>query len=70
MKISENDSYTDKSLEKVFMEYSRPLFNNVTAPSLYIAENVGNMYTPSLYAGLISLLIKYCNFYLAFFVKS
>lgn len=52
------DTYFDRDVEKAFMTYSLPLFKEKTEPSLYIAKNVGNMYTPSLYGGLVSYLIS------------
>lgn len=51
------DSYFDRDVEKMFMEYSKPIFMEKTKPSLFLANQVGNMYTPSVYSGLISLLI-------------
>lgn len=52
------NTYFDRDLEKAFMTYSESLFNEKTKPSLHIARNVGNMYTPSLYGGLVSYLIS------------
>ncbi|XP_028171447.1 hydroxymethylglutaryl-CoA synthase 1 [Ostrinia nubilalis] len=52
------ETYFDRDVEKAFMTYSETLFNEKTKPSLHIARNVGNMYTPSLYGGLLSYLIS------------
>ncbi|NP_001093297.1 3-hydroxy-3-methylglutaryl-CoA synthase [Bombyx mori] len=52
------DTYFDREVEKAFMTYSLSLFEEKTKPSLHIARNVGNMYTPSLYGGLVSYLIS------------
>lgn len=52
------DTYFDRDVEKAFMTYSQQLFDEKTKPSLHIARNVGNMYTPSLYGGLVSYLIS------------
>lgn len=52
------ETYFDRDVEKAFMKYSEPLFDEKTKPSLHIAKNVGNMYTPSLYGGLLSYLIS------------
>lgn len=52
------ETYFDRDVEKAFMAYSEELFNEKTKPSLHIARNVGNMYTPSLYGGLVSYLIS------------
>ena len=38
------------------MEASADIFRTKTEASLMLATNVGNMYTPSLYGGLISYL--------------
>jgi len=50
------ESYFDKDVEKAFMADSREIFLQKTKPSLNIATNVGNLYTPSLYGGLVSYL--------------
>ena len=60
--ISNDEVYNDakifKEVEKASIEVSEEVFKEKTLPSLQIATNVGNMYTPSLYASLCSLL---CN---------
>lgn len=43
------------------MEASKSMFEAKTLPSLLIAKRVGNMYTPSLYGCLASLLTR-CGF--------
>ncbi|XP_034177545.1 hydroxymethylglutaryl-CoA synthase [Osmia lignaria lignaria] len=52
------NSYFDRDIEKAFMNLSKADFNRKTQPSLLIASQVGNMYTPSVYSGLASLLIS------------
>ncbi|XP_014364599.2 hydroxymethylglutaryl-CoA synthase 1 [Papilio machaon] len=52
------ETYFDRDVEKAFMIYSEKLFNEKTKPSLHVAKNVGNMYTPSLYGGLVSYLVS------------
>lgn len=52
------NTYFDRDVEKAFMTYSNQLFEEKTKPSLYLARNVGNMYTPSLYGGLVSYLVS------------
>lgn len=52
------DTYFDRDVEKVFMALSKHDFERKTKPSLLIANQVGNMYTPSVYSGLVSLLIS------------
>ncbi|GAB6031624.1 Hydroxymethylglutaryl-CoA synthase, cytoplasmic [Chamberlinius hualienensis] len=56
--IKLEDSYFDRDIEKAFMDFSKDLFEVKTKHSLHIATHVGNMYTPSLYASLISYLIS------------
>ncbi|KAG7175189.1 Hydroxymethylglutaryl-CoA synthase, cytoplasmic-like [Homarus americanus] len=41
------DTYFDRDVEKTFMNYSEGIFQAKTKPSLVIATQVGNMYTPS-----------------------
>ncbi|KAG0719417.1 Hydroxymethylglutaryl-CoA synthase, cytoplasmic [Chionoecetes opilio] len=53
------DTYFDRDVEKAFMTHSQELFLSKTKPSLLIATQVGNMYTPSLYGGLASFIS--CN---------
>lgn len=50
---------TDKELERDLLEQSRELFNKTTLPGLYFSQNMGNMYTPSLYYSLFSFLSRY-----------
>ena len=57
--ISLEESYFNKDVEKAFMDLSKESFEKKTQPSLLIATNVGNMYTPSLYGGLVSLVCSH-----------
>jgi hydroxymethylglutaryl-CoA synthase len=50
------DTYFDRNVEKAFMTLSAKVFEAKTRPSLHVATNVGNMYTPSVYGGLVSYL--------------
>ncbi|XP_012268143.1 hydroxymethylglutaryl-CoA synthase 1 [Athalia rosae] len=52
------DTYFDRDVEKTFMTLSDDDFARKTKPSLLLANLVGNMYTPSVYSGLVSLLIS------------
>jgi len=52
------ESYFDRDIEKAFMTLSLPVFEAKTKVGLKIATNVGNMYTPSLYGGLVSYMIS------------
>ncbi|EFA06304.1 hydroxymethylglutaryl-CoA synthase 1 [Tribolium castaneum] len=56
VKLSE--SYFDRDVEKAFLNFTKDTFEAKTKPSLLIASQVGNMYTPSLYGGLVSLLLN------------
>lgn len=52
------ETYFDRDIEKAFMSQSNSAFTSKTQRSLFIANLVGNMYTPSVYSGLVSLLIQ------------
>ncbi|XP_017883083.1 hydroxymethylglutaryl-CoA synthase 1 [Ceratina calcarata] len=56
--IKLEDTYFDKEVEKAFLNVSKTDFQTKTQPSLMISSQVGNMYTPSVYTGLASLLIS------------
>lgn len=51
-------SYFDKEVETTLLSSSKHLYDRKTKPSLFIANQVGNMYTPSVYGGLVSYLIR------------
>jgi hydroxymethylglutaryl-CoA synthase len=57
-KLTNEESFVDKNLEKELVRLSEPLFKAKTFPSLAFAKEIGNMYTPSLYACLISHLLR------------
>lgn len=52
------ETYFDRDVEKAFLTVSKGDFEKKTKPTLFIANQVGNMYTPSVYSGLVSLLIS------------
>lgn len=52
------ESYFNKEIETLFMVESEKVFKTRTEPSLWLAKQVGNMYTPSLYGGLVSYLLS------------
>lgn len=56
--IKLEETYFDRDVEKTFLARSKEKFDQKTSPSLLIASQVGNMYTPSLYGGLVSLIIS------------
>lgn len=51
-------SYESRDLEKACLTSSKSVYANKVAPSTYIGKECGNMYCGSLYAGLLSLLVK------------
>lgn len=57
-KLTNEESFLDKDLEKELVRLSNPLFNKKTSPSLLFAREIGNMYTPSLYGCLASYLLS------------
>jgi len=54
-------SMNDKDLERELVEQSKELYEQKTLPGLYFSQNMGNMYTPSLYYSLFSFLISQPN---------
>ncbi|XP_037046869.1 hydroxymethylglutaryl-CoA synthase 1 [Bradysia coprophila] len=56
--IQLEDTYFDRDVEKAFMTQYNSVFEQKTKPSLLLANQVGNMYTPSVYSGLVSWLIN------------
>ena len=56
------DSSSPKTVQQPSKELqaaSKELFDSLTSPSLWLAREIGNMYTPSLYACLVSFLASY-----------
>lgn len=49
-------SYYDKDLERAMMQFTKDDYQKKVLPSLHAATNVGNMYTASMWAGLVSLI--------------
>lgn len=56
--IKLEETYSDRDVEKASVDSSEEVFALKTEKSLRIANQVGNMYTPSLYGGLISYLLS------------
>jgi len=52
------DTYFDRDVEKAFLAAYNDVYEQKTKRSLLLANQVGNMYTPSVYSGLVSLLIE------------
>lgn len=57
--LTHEETLSDKQLEKELVQISDAYFKAKTEPALLLAKEVGNMYTPSLYACLVSYLLKY-----------
>uniref|UniRef100_A0A673IAF1 Hydroxymethylglutaryl-CoA synthase n=1 Tax=Sinocyclocheilus rhinocerous TaxID=307959 RepID=A0A673IAF1_9TELE len=53
------DTYFDRDVEKTFMKASSEAFENKTKASLLISNQNGNMYTPSVYGCLASVLAQH-----------
>ncbi|GJD08074.1 Hydroxymethylglutaryl-CoA synthase A [Galdieria sulphuraria] len=54
--ISMEASYSDKDLEKAFVTLSKALYEEKCAPGTFLAKNIGNSYTASLYGNLACLI--------------
>ncbi|KAI8616457.1 hydroxymethylglutaryl-coenzyme A synthase C terminal-domain-containing protein [Chytriomyces sp. MP71] len=54
--LTRESTYTDKNVEKVFMEVVKAQQKAKVDPGLLASRNVGNMYCGSLYSGLVSVL--------------
>ena len=50
------DTYFNRDVEKAMMAASKATLQQKTQKSLHLANQVGNMYTPSVYGGLVSHL--------------
>lgn len=48
------ETINDREVERAFMQLSRKTFEQKTLPSLLLSNQVGNMYTPSLYSCVAS----------------
>jgi len=57
VKLSE--TYFNRDVEQAFVAATKSVFHQKTSPYLLLASQVGNMYTPSLYGGLTSYLIRF-----------
>lgn len=55
------DTYFDRDVEKAFMKASADLFEKKTKSSLLLSNQNGNMYTPSVYGCLASLIAQYVS---------
>ncbi|XP_044295314.1 hydroxymethylglutaryl-CoA synthase, mitochondrial isoform X2 [Varanus komodoensis] len=53
------ETYASKEVDKAFQKASQELFRQKTQPSLFLSARNGNMYTPSVYGCLASLLAQH-----------
>lgn len=56
--LANEETFFNKELERELMKLSEPLFKKKTLASLFLAKEIGNMYTPSLYGCLASHLLS------------
>lgn len=52
------ETYFDRDVEKAFMKASSALFEEKTSSSLLLSSQNGNMYAPSVYGCLASLIAQ------------
>lgn len=64
--VKAEDTYFDRDVEKAFMKASAEMFEMKTKASLLISNQNGNMYTPSVYGCLASILAQYVTLFYAF----
>lgn len=57
--VQPEDTYFDRDVEKAFMKASIDMFERKTKASLLISNQNGNMYTPSVYGCLASLIAQH-----------
>lgn len=56
--VKPEETYFDRDVEKAFMKASSALFEEKTSSSLLLSSQNGNMYTPSVYGCLASLMAQ------------
>ncbi|XP_029653500.1 hydroxymethylglutaryl-CoA synthase 1 [Octopus sinensis] len=56
-KIELESTYFNKQVESTFVKCSEKAFLQKTKPSLFLANRIGNMYTPSVYSCLLSYIM-------------
>ena len=61
LEMSKEESYVNRDLSNLNDEISSFNYNDVVYPSTWIGREAGNLYTGSLYAGLMSLVSKHGN---------
>jgi len=54
--VAPESTYTDRALEKHFVNLARPMYETKVEPSVSLPAQLGNSYTASMYTGLQSLV--------------
>ncbi|KAK4797134.1 hypothetical protein SAY86_029460 [Trapa natans] len=54
--LTGDESYQSRDLEKVSQQVAKPIYDAKVQPTTLVPKQVGNMYTASLYAALVSLI--------------
>lgn len=57
--LSDDETYTDSAFTKQTLASSNDLFATKVHPNMLINRRVGNMYTASLYAQLVTFISRY-----------
>ncbi|KAM4615034.1 hydroxymethylglutaryl-CoA synthase, cytoplasmic isoform 1-T1 [Polymixia lowei] len=57
--VKPEETYFNRDVEKAFMKASTELFERKTKPSLLVSNQNGNMYTPSVYGCLASVIAQH-----------
>ncbi|XP_034048309.1 hydroxymethylglutaryl-CoA synthase, cytoplasmic [Thalassophryne amazonica] len=63
--VKPEETYFDRDVEKAFMTASKNLFEKKTKSSLLVSNQNGNMYTPSVYGCLASIIAQHSALQLA-----
>eukprot|EP00128_Syssomonas_multiformis_P001332 Colp12_sorted_trinity150504_noHs@31826 len=56
--LKREDTYANRAVETTFVGRSKKVYETKVAPSTLLAKELGNMYTGSLYSGLVSLMVQ------------
>lgn len=56
--VKAEDTYFDRDVEKAFLKASTEMFEQKTKDSLLVSNQNGNMYTPSVYGCLASIIAQ------------
>uniref|UniRef100_A0A7E4UUM2 Hydroxymethylglutaryl-CoA synthase n=1 Tax=Panagrellus redivivus TaxID=6233 RepID=A0A7E4UUM2_PANRE len=56
---SDEKTYTDRDFNTAALQVSKPYFVQKVEPNMTLNQRIGNMYTPSVYAQLVTFLAKF-----------